>query len=159
MSVLADIGLGWRRPKALIRAKLGQGVREDRALAVLIGACILLFVAQWPRLSREAFLHPEVPLEALMGATLLSLVFVLPLFMYALAAVSCIFSRTFGLRPSAFGARLALFWALLCLTPLLLLHGLIAGFLGPEVAFGIGLLVLAGFFYLWFGMLWGAGDV
>jgi len=159
MSVVADIGLGWRRPGALIRAKLGQGVREDRALAVLMAACTLMFVAQWPRLSREAFLEPSVPLEARMGATLLSLVFVLPLILYALAGVSLLASRAVGLRPTAFGARLALFWALLCLTPALLLHGLIAGFMGPQLATGVGLLVLAGFGYLWVSMLREAGHV
>jgi hypothetical protein len=46
-----------------------MGRREDRALAMLIAACLVIFVAQWPRLSREAYLAPDggPPLEAVHG--------------------------------------------------------------------------------------------
>ena len=157
MAILSDIARGWRDPAGLARAKLGQG--EGAALAVLMGSCGMLFVAQWPRLAREAHLKPEVPLEALLGAALLGLVFVLPLFFYGLAAVSQIVTRAFGLRISGYGARVALFWALLCLTPLLLLHGLTMGFLGQGGAVTLlGLLVVAGFGYLWLRMLAGVRE-
>ena len=157
MAIVPDIVKGWRDPAGLVRTKLGQG--EGTTLAVLIGACGLIFVAQWPRLAREAHLNPEVPLEALLGAALLGLVFVLPLFFYGLAAVSRIVARGFGHRISGFGARVALFWAMLCLTPLLLLHGLAVGFLGQGAAVGaLGLLVLVGFGYLWVRMLAGVRE-
>lgn len=157
MGIVPDILRGWRDPAGLARSKLGKG--EGAALATLMGACALLFVAQWPRLAREAHLNPEVPLEARLGAALLALVFVLPLFFYALASLSQLAIRVFGRKVSGYAARVALFWALLCLTPVLLLHGLGVGFLGQGAAVTVlGLLVLAGFGYLWLRMLAGVQE-
>jgi len=157
MGIVPDIARGWRDPAGLVQAKLKNG--EGAALAALMGACGLLFVAQWPRLAREAFLDPEVPLEARLGAALLGLVFVLPLFFYGLAALSQLGARAFGLWISGYGARVALFWALLCLTPLQLLLGLATGFLGQGAAVSVlGLFVLIGFGYLWVRMLAGVRE-
>lgn len=166
MPVVPDILATYRRPRAVIARKLADGLREDRALATLMGACGLIFVAQWPALSREAFLLAEaaqaagtppdqVPsLQALMGSRLFALVFVAPLFFYLLAAISHLVARLFGGRGTGFGARLALFWALLCTTPLILFQGLIAGFLGDGLANTVvGLGVLAAFLVLWITML------
>lgn len=154
MAVTLDILKGWRAPRALIRQKLGQGVREDRALAVLMGACLLFFVAQWPRLSREAFLHPEVPLDARMGGALLGWVFIAPLLFYAVGAASHLVAKVLGGKGTWFSARLALFWALLVVSPLVLLNGLVAGFIGDGPgATVVGVLVLLGFLYLWLSML------
>lgn len=154
MGVVPDIARGWRDPAGLAQAKLGKG--EGAALAALMGACGLLFIAQWPRLAREAHLAPDVPLEARLGAALLGILFVLPLVFYALAGLSQLVSRAFGLAISGYAARVALFWALLCLSPLLLLHGLAMGFLGQGAAVSLlGLVVLIGFFYLWLRMLTG----
>lgn len=157
MGVVPDIARGWRDPAGLAQAKLAKG--EGGALAALMGACGLLFLAQWPRLAREAHLNPEVPLEARLGAALLGLVFVLPLIFYAMAGLSQLASRAFRFRISGYGARVALFWALLCLSPLLLLHGLAVGFLGQGAAVTLlGLVVLVGFFYLWLRMLAGVRE-
>lgn len=154
MPVAPDILRSWRHPRAVLRAKLANGAREDRALATVMGACALIFVAQWPRLSREAYLQPEVPLDARMGAALLGIVFVLPLFAYGIAALSHLLARMMGGVGSYFGARLALFWAMLAWSPLVLLNGLVEGFVGPGPgATALGLLVLAGFLYLWINML------
>jgi len=154
MGVVPDILRGWRDPVGLARAKQGQG--EGAILAAAMGACALIFVAQWPRLAREAHLAPEVPLEARLGAALLGLVFVLPLFLYVVARVSQLLLRLARWRIAGPDARIALFWALLCLTPLLLLHGLAVGFLGQGAAVtALGLSVLASFGYLWLGMLAG----
>ena len=152
MAVLSDIWRGWRDPAGLMRIKLGQG--EGAALAVVMGSCALIFVAQWPRLAREATLHPDVPMEARLGGALMGIVFVLPLILYAVAAASQLIARAIGRKVDGYGARVALFWALLCLTPLLFLHGLAQGFLGQGAAVSLlGLLVLAGFGYLWLRML------
>jgi hypothetical protein len=49
---------------------------------------------------------------------------------------------------------LALFWALLCTTPVMLLQGLVAGFIGAGTgATVVGVLVFAAFLYLWINML------
>lgn len=166
MPVVPDMLASWRRPRAVIARKLAAGPREDRALATLMGACGLIFVAQWPGLSREAHFArlaaeaagtplDQVPtLQALMGSRLMAIVFIAPLVFYALAAISHLVARLSGGKGSPYGARLALFWALFCTTPLMLLQGLVAGFLGAGAAnTAVGVIVLGLFLYLWINML------
>lgn len=154
MPVTLDMLRSWRDPRGVIRAKLADGPREDRALATVMGACALIFVAQWPRLSREAFLHPEVPLEARMVGALMGVVFLLPLGLYLIAALSHLVAKVLGGKGTWFSARMALFWALLAVAPLMLLNGLVAGFLGQGAALtAVGIAVAAGFLYLWINML------
>lgn len=157
MAVSSEIVRSWRAPGAAIRRQLDAGVGEARALAYLMVGCGLVFVAQWPRLSREAHLNPEVPLEALVAGALQGIVFILPLLLYGLAALSHLAARAIGGRGSWLGARLALFWTLLATTPLFLLHGLVAGFLGPGVALdATGLVLASGFLGHWLLALAGA---
>ena len=153
MSVTGDIVTAWRAPRRFIRAKLGDGVREDRALAVLMGAMGLGFVAQWPAHARAAHLDPAVPMEARLGGALMAMLFLMPLIAYALAAVSHLLARAIGGRGSHFGARLALFWALLASAPLMLLSGLMAGLVGGAGAGLVGVIVFAAFALLWGLML------
>lgn len=154
MTVTGDILATWRRPRDILRAKLAEGPRDDRALAMLMGACGLIFIAQWPALSRAATLDPSVPLEARMSGALLATVFILPPTLYGVAAISHLIARAIGGRGSHFGARLALFWALLCTAPLMLLNGIVAGFIGQGVqAMLVGLVVLAAFVWLWLTLL------
>lgn len=146
-----EILRSWRSPRAAMRRQLAHGVQEDRALMLLMLACAVIFVAQWPRLAREAHLDPSVPLEARLGAALLGLMFLAPLALYLLAAASHLLARAFGGRGSFGAARLALFWSLLCVTPALLLHGLAQGMAGPGPATRIlGWGVLAVFLVIWF---------
>jgi len=145
MAVTADIVATYRGPRAVMRRLLSMGVREDRVLMFLIVACALIFVAQWPRLRREAFLDDSVPFDALLGGSLLGWIFIAPLAMYLLALVSRAVASVFGGKGSGYSARLALFWSLLAATPLWLLNGLVAGFIGPgaqltvtgALAFGV----------------------
>lgn len=158
MTITTDILRAWRHPRVIIREKLRGGLREDRALAVIMAAGALLFVAQWPILSRAAYLDPATPLEARLGGALMACLFVLPLLAYFIAQLSHLVAKLFGGRGSAFGARLALFWALLAVTPAMLLQGLLAGFLGQApVVIGVQLTVLAGFLWIWLSMLVEAG--
>lgn len=154
MPVVSDIRAAWVRPDAFIARKLSDGVREDRAVAVLMGACGLSFVAQWPALSRAAHLDPSIPLDARMGGALMGVLFLLPLLAYGVAAISHMVARVMGGKGTWYGARLALFWALLASSPLMLLMGLTAGFLGQGVAAtALGVVVFMAFLYLWLRML------
>jgi hypothetical protein len=157
MSVTGDIVRTYRAPREVIRRKLAGGAREDRALATLFAACLLIFVAQWPVLSREAYLNPEVPLDARLGATLMAWLFIAPLAAYVIAAISHVFARVFGGGGTWFGARLALFWALLAASPLWLLNGLVAGFVGPGAALKlVGAIAIGAFAVFWAAGLWEA---
>jgi hypothetical protein len=150
VSVIADILHAYRRPRTAMRRHLAAGAREDRALGFLVLACLLIFVAQWPRLARQAHLDDAVPLQALIGGALMAWLFIAPLAFYAIAAVSAAVARMMGGRGDWFASRLALFWSLLVISPLLLVNGLLAGFLGAGGAsMMVGLVVLALFLYLW----------
>lgn len=150
MAVTGDILATWRRPRRVMRRLLAGGAREDRALAILMGACAVIFVAQWPRLARDAHLDPSVPLDARLAGALLATVFILPLLAYGLAALSHVLARALGGRGTFAGARVALFWSLLATAPLMLFQGLVAGFLGPGPGLTLlGLVVLAAFLAIW----------
>lgn len=155
MAVTSDIIRTWRGPRAVMRNLLNQGQREDRALAYLMAACIIIFIAQWPRLSRLAAGFDGVGAEApelsqLVAYEFLGWLIVWPLIFYAVAAVSHVVAKVFGGQGDWYGARLALFWALLATTPMALLYGLMAGFLGPVAGAGlVGIFWLLSFFIIW----------
>jgi hypothetical protein len=153
--VSTDIVRTYRAPRRVVREKLAGGEREDRALATLMAACFLIFVAQWPLLSRQAYLDPSVPLDARMGGALMGWLFIAPMAAYVIAAASRLLARLFGGRGTWFGARLALFWALLAASPLWLLNGLVAGFIGPGAALNlVGLIAVGAFVVFWGAGLW-----
>lgn len=153
MPVTADITATYRGPGRVMNRLLAAGRREDRVLAFLMAFCVVMFVAQLPRLSREAHLSGQ-DLNMLLGATLMAWVFVAPLLLYLLAGVSHLVARVFGGKGDGYGARLALFWSLLASSPLILLHGLVAGFIGPGPALqGVGLVWFVVFGWFWISSL------
>lgn len=152
MSITNDIVATYRRPKSVAFRRQADGPREDRALAVLMAACIVIFVAQWPRLSREAHLT-ESDISPLLGGALMGWVFMAPLFFYVVAIVSWLVLKPFG-GTTGYRARMALFWALLASSPLVLFQGLVAGFIGPGlVNNAVGFLWLAALLVFWFAGL------
>lgn len=139
MSLLGNIAATYVHPRRVLRHLLSAGVREDRALVLAMGVGAMAFVAQWPRLVRVADASGE-DLQMLLGGSLLGLVFILPLLMYVLAALSHLLARLFGGQGSGYASRIALFWALAAALPLMLLDGLVGGFIGPgpaKIAVGI----------------------
>ena len=150
MSVTWDILRTYRAPREVVRRRAGGAPSEARALVVLLAGCFLMFVAQWPSLSRAAFEAPEVPIEARLGGALVGWMFMMPLVFYILAALSHLLARIVGGSGSWYGARMALFWSLLAAAPLWLLTGLVLGFVGQGTAFSIvGLLAGAVFLVFW----------
>lgn len=149
MSVVADILASYRAPRSVFRRRAGDTPREDRALVVLMAACLLVFVAQWPRLQREAFLTGQ-EFEPMIGGALFAWLFIVPLAAYLLGTVSHLVARLLGGKGTGYSARFALFWALLCAAPLWLLWGLVAGFIGAGAALSLtGLVALGAFVVFW----------
>ncbi|MCB1406697.1 MAG: YIP1 family protein [Rhodobacteraceae bacterium] len=131
MPVSTDILRSYRAPRAVLRG-LQQGQRrEARILVYLLVACGLVYVAQWPRLARQAHFDDSVPLEALMSGALFGVMFLAPLIFYAIGGVMGLVLRAFVRGIDGFDVRLALFWALLVVSPLMLLQGLVSGLIGP----------------------------
>lgn len=154
MSVTRDIAATYRGPGRVLPRLLAGGPREDRALAYLMAACVLMFIGQLPKLARQAYLTGE-DLNMLMGGALLGLVFIAPLLFYGLAWLSHAVARLLGGKGTFWSARMALFWALLAASPLILLHGLVAGFIGPGPQLNIvGLAWFAAFLWFWGSGLW-----
>jgi hypothetical protein len=143
MSMSAAIARSWHAPRGVFRGLLAQDRREGRLLMYLTLALGLVFLAQWPRLARSA--TPDVGFEALMAGALFGIMFLGPLLLYGVAGVLML-----ALRPLApvegFAVRLALFWALLAVSPWVLAQAALAALAGPGSLVTVsGLAVLAGF--------------
>ncbi len=156
MAVTTDMVRAHKQPRQVMRKLLDMGQREDRALAMLMAACFVMFISQWPWRAREAH-ETGGSLTDLIQNDLFALIFVLPLIAYGFAALTHMIARIFGGRGGWYGARLALFWSLLASTPLLVLAGLVKGFIGPGPENTlVGALWFAIFLWIWISSLWEA---
>lgn len=153
MSVTTDILQGWRTPRLVMRRHLQRGKSEPFAFSLLAAFLVLAFVSLWPFLSRQSVMQPEVPMLQRLVAAGLALLASIP-FWYGLAAASRLVSRALGGQGSYYAARMALFAALLTITPGMLLQGLVAGMIGPgrQLDLVAGLVGLA-FLWIWLSML------
>lgn len=148
--ISGDIIRAWRHPRQVMRRRLDDGVREDRALIYLIVGCLLIFVAQWPRLWRDTVADPAMPFDARIGGAMLAWMFFVPLACYGIAVVGRILAQVFGGTGSWYSARLALFWSLLVAAPLWLVNGLVAGLIGSGAMLElVGVVGLAVFVIVW----------
>ncbi|MCC5973323.1 MAG: hypothetical protein JJT81_04645 [Rubellimicrobium sp.] len=133
---------------------LRAGVREDRLIAHLMGACLIMFVAQLPTQARIAHLSQDretpLALDQLIGTTFFAWLMIMPLVFYLLALLLQGLLWLFGIRPGGYPVRLALFWGLLAASPVALLWGLLSGLNGQGpgsyLVFAIWVLALAIFF-------------
>ncbi len=149
MSLSRNIARSYRDPGGVVRGIATADLREPQVLFFALLACGLIFVAQWPGLSRAAALDPSITLEQRMGGALFGVMFMLPLLLYALAALLQGALRV--LKPAVPGimVRLALFWSLLSVTPLMLLHGALSAFPALDgVSRVAGFAVAAVFLYM-----------
>ena len=148
MAAVDDIRRSYRAPRVVMREHLARLQSEPRALTFLLAALIVIFIGQWPRLSRSAFEAGE-PMVGLMMGTALALLALVPVF-YLIAALSHLIAKLFGGQGSFYRARQALFWSMLVISPLMLLQGLVAGFIGAgQQASILGLIIAAVFALIW----------
>ena len=155
MALTTDILRSYRHPRVVLSERLADGVREDRALAFLMLACFLVFISQWPRLARIAAIE-ERDLQPLVGGALLGWLFMAPLMFYLIATLARLVWRMFGGAGTGYGQRMALFWTLLVISPLWLLHGLTAGIIGPSPALTlVGVITAGAFLLIWGATMWG----
>lgn len=151
MAVTDQIFATWRRPAQTYRRLLAAGPNEARALAILMGGCLLAFVAQTPALSRAAELAPDVEVQALMGIRFFVMMFLVPPLMYLVAGLSHLGLRLAGRPCAAWRTRIVLFWTLLALAPAVLLQGLVAGLVGPGAGLTVlNIAIFALFLLFWF---------
>ena len=133
----ANMLRSYRAPRAVLRGLIEQGLREPQVLFFGTLACALIYVAQWPALQRAAVLDPSVTFEQRMGGALFGIIFVLPLILYGVAGVLQLGLRLFRHVVPGLWVRAALFWSLLCVTPLMLVQAAVSAAFGPM---GVSLL-------------------
>ncbi|MCU0802544.1 MAG: YIP1 family protein [Rhodobacteraceae bacterium] len=150
MPLTTDLVESWRRPRKVVRRHLDRGRSEPFAFSLLAVFLILAFIAQWPVAQRAAFEDGNSPLAPRLLAIALALLATIPLW-YGLAALSRVIARAFGGRGTWYGTRIALFWSLVAVTPVMLLQGMVAGMIGPSP----GLTVVQVFAGLAFVVFWG----
>jgi hypothetical protein len=178
MAVTTDILRTYRAPRQVVRDLLAMGPREDRAIAYVMVACLLVFVAQLPRLSRKALIEERTPtvmtseqmeahlqgwsaFDRLVTYEFVAWLMVWPLAFYGIALVVHGIRRIMGSTATGYETRLALFWAFLAAVPLGLLFGLTMGFIGPgPQASLVGVLWIAAFLiFAVAGLMAGGRDV
>ena len=130
---------------------LEDGIREEQTLffAILFG--LLSFLSLLPALAKHAFLTNE-SLSALAAAQFISSVFMMPLLMYGIAAVSHLILKYFGGQGDYIGARRALFWAALVTTPAILLTSIAEVYLSETSAI-LSVITTMIFIWQWFSNL------
>ena len=149
MGVVDDIWRAYRSPRDVMRDHLAHSPSEPRALTFLLAAQAVIFIGQWPALARTAYLDPTQPMSGLMLGTALGLLTFRPAY-YALAALSRYVAGWLGGQGSHYRARLTLFWSVLVISPLMLLQGLVAGFIGHGVQHSaVSILVFVAFIAIW----------
>lgn len=141
----------WRWPGAAVRSVVAMS--EPAILALLLGTMAVYFIAQWPAHAREAAIDPSVPLQARVGGALLATLFLLPLILMAVGQLVGVILRLAGFPISGRQSRLALVWALAAVAPIMLLSGLVQGFVGP----GPGLALVQAVAGVAFFIFWIAG--
>lgn len=153
MTVSSDMLATWRHPRVTFRRHLARGVSEPFAFTLLLVFLILTAIGQWPVAARDAFLAGEPSAAPRMFARALAVFALIP-FWYGLAALGRLAARATGGQGTWYSARLALFWALATVSPLMLLQGLVAGMIGTGPALVlVTSLAGAGFLGLWLTML------
>lgn len=129
--MVAAILRAYRDPRRAMAARIAAGGGEPRALAELMAACGLLFLASLPAAGETAGgLTIADALAAVVAAHLFGYLFVLPLVAYGLAALVHLAARAFGGRGDWPDARAAVFRAALLGGPIavaLALIGILAG--------------------------------
>lgn len=153
MTVSTDMVATWRRPREVLRRHLARGQSEPFAFTLLLVFLILAFVGQWPIAAREAFEAGDPSALPRILARAFAVLATIPLW-YLLAALSRLVARALGGKGSWYGARIALFWALATVGPLMLLQGMVAGMIGPGPALSaVTLVVGLAFLWLWATLL------
>ena len=141
MSVVSNVLYTYRSPSKAFEHMYARPANEATSLGYLMGACFLTYVAQWPYLARQAHLE-EFNLQTSLAASLLAWLLIAPLLLYTLAIVLYFFHKLFKGSKSSAQIRMGLFWSFLAATPIMMLFGLVKGFLGDGTAESI-----VGFFW------------
>lgn len=153
MALTSDIVATYKGPGRVVARFLAQGRNEVRALLFLLIAGMIMFIAGMPYQARVAQLDPDIPLQARMYWSGFFFILILPILIYLFALIILGLARIARRQVTGYEIRFTLIWALLASSPVMLLLGLIAGFIGP----GLQLQVVGILWLAVFGWFWAAG--
>ncbi len=151
-SIFGNLSGTYTSPLTTARNMKSRVPPESALLAYLLFALLVSFAARLPGLlvTGQSLPNPA----SFIGAQFVAAVLFGALFMYLLAALSRLIARMFGGRGTHQTARLALFWVLLALQPLVILNAVFryAGMTeGPQLA--VSIVFGAIFFFVWLTFL------
>jgi len=121
VSLLSDIVRTYSDPSAVVAKKISGGIGERQVLGYLVGALLISFLVRVPEqiaIAQSGITGATT--DALVGGLFAAMLIFAPLFLYLLAGLSHLVAKLFGGTGTWFGARLALFWTLLSLQPVVL---------------------------------------
>ncbi|MEP1765968.1 MAG: YIP1 family protein [Sulfitobacter sp.] len=153
MALTQDILATYKGPGRVVSRFLAQGRNEVRVLLFVLIAGALMFIAASPYQARAAELSEDVPFLARMYWSAFFYIMIMPMLLYAFAMIILGVAKIARRQVTGYEIRFTLVWALLAASPVMLIMGLVAGFVGPSVA-----LQLIGFVWIAvFGWFWSAG--
>ena len=148
-SLTSEILTAYRHPRLSFERQLARNIGDDRILFFGMLACFLAFVARMPSLFRESIPFGSPPLHAVVPFHFAVSLLMAPLLLYSIAAASHALARVFGGRGNWRDARLALFWAVLTMSPLVLVAGIVEVAFQPWVSGALLVLIAVLFFSYW----------
>lgn len=164
MAVTTQILRSYLRPRRVMRALIAANNAGDRPEArgfvyMLVGL-LIIFISQLPDLIGvglySADLSQELtgedgpaPVDARIAITLFAWLFVWPLILYIIAGASHLVARVLGGQGRGLDARLALFWAVLAVSPLFLLRGMGSVAHAASLVMVVNYTIAAAFFWIW----------
>ncbi|MCP5072601.1 MAG: hypothetical protein GY947_04805 [Rhodobacteraceae bacterium] len=149
MSLVDDIIGAYRQPQLVLRSHL-QGIGEGRILVFAFLFGFLTFLSRLPSLSANA--QTGTGEESFANQALIEFaggVFWIPLVLYLLASLCHMAMALFGGRASWQQARLALVWAALVTSPLVLLGGVLKVFAPSPLFLIVSLTTAVVFLWQW----------
>jgi len=171
MAVTTQILRSYRRPRQVMRALIAANDAGDRPEArgfvyMLVGL-LIIFISQLPDLTgtglnSAAFSQDlagedgPAPMDARIAITLFAWLFIWPLILYLIAGLSHLLARAFGGQGRGLDARLALFWAVLAVSPLFLLRGMGSVAHAESLVMVVNYAIAAGFLWIWLSALYEA---
>jgi hypothetical protein len=134
-----------------MRRHIDNGIAEEQTLffALLFGG--LSFLSQLPEIAKRAHLTDD-SLPAMTAAQFIASVFMMPLLMYAIAAISHLILGRFGGQGDHIGARRALFWAGVVTAPVMLFATIVSTYL-PDARIPLAAVTTMVFIWQWFSNL------
>lgn len=155
--LVARISAGYRDVRGSMVQVLADRPSEGGLLALILLVSVVGFLANLPDAAAQARAGgAETPLVGVLAGRLFAAIFLTPLAVYAVAALTHLIAKPLGASGDFYAARAALAWAMALALPLVVLDGVVGALtLGAASAGlgGVGLAVSAaagiGFLWLW----------